>query len=198
MAGADQVETLGERLDAGAAATGDRRIDAAQVVPDGRLAGRRVDHAVGEIERLDVFRARFDAAAVEGGDGVDAAEKGAQHQADLAFGHRRRIQAGGGAARRRRRSAQAGRCGRSPGSFCRRNGPPGRNIERARPSRRFSRVWTVALSGCFFSVGGGIRPLRSFLIAVSQTLESFGTSSADIVSKATLPAQSVALWQLTQ
>ncbi len=58
--------------------------------------------------------------------------------------------------------------------------------------------WTVARSGWFFSVGGGIRPLRSFLIAASQTFESLGTSSADIVSNAMLPAQSVALWQPTQ
>ncbi len=57
---------------------------------------------------------------------------------------------------------------------------------------------TVALSGCFFSVGGGMSSLRSFLIVVSQTFDSWGTSSADIVSKATPPAQSVALWQLTQ
>ena len=51
---------------------------------------------------------------------------------------------------------------------------------------------TAARSGCGLP-GGGIRPLLSFLIAASQTLASSGTASADMVSKATLPAQSVVL-----
>jgi hypothetical protein len=56
---------------------------------------------------------------------------------------------------------------------------------------------TAARSGCF-SVGGGIRPLWSFLIVASQIFGSPPTSSGDMVSNAMLPAQSVALWQPKQ
>ncbi len=78
---------------------------------------------------------------------------------------------------------------------------PGSGLSAACSSRRASIQLTNCLltagSGCGLP-GGGMRPPRSLRTASSHTLASAGMLSGCMVSNATPPAQSVALWQSEQ
>src|SRR6185369_17568645 len=82
-AAANEVGGIGQGEEARRLTSRHRRVDAAQVVPDGGLPRRGVDHAVGEVHGARVGGTELERAAVELGDRAHAAEGGAEDEADL-------------------------------------------------------------------------------------------------------------------
>jgi hypothetical protein len=81
-AAANQIRCIADGVQARHRSGGDRRVDAAQVVPDRHLPGRRVEDRVRKVHRAGVLRPGGLRATVEPADRLDAAEHRAEHETD--------------------------------------------------------------------------------------------------------------------